>query len=160
MKRKWKVHISLESRKLRISADTIRAITLKTLTQVEDEIALLNVRELHIMLINDAKMREINFEFRHKDKATDVLSFPQFTKDEIRGKKPTITADGHYLGDLVISTETTLAQSKTFGVTPRQELIRLIIHGILHLIGYDHEKVSAVEAQRMRRKERQLRLAF
>jgi probable rRNA maturation factor len=109
------------------------------------------------MVINDARMREINFEFRRKDKPTDVLSFPQYTPHEIRGVTTPRNSAGTYLGDLVISSETTIRQAKHFGVTVRAELTRLIIHGILHLIGYDHEGVLPREAQAMRRRERALR---
>ncbi len=109
------------------------------------------------MVINDARMREINFEYRKKDKPTDVLSFPQYTPLEIRGETLPEESAGTYLGDLVISSETTIRQAKRFKVTIKAELTRLIVHGILHLIGYDHEGVSAREAQAMRRRERSLR---
>lgn len=109
------------------------------------------------MVVNDAHMREINFEFRHKDKATDVLSFPQHLPEEIRGTKPPSDTPSPYLGDLVISSETTRTQAKRFGVPVQAELIRLITHGILHLIGYDHEGVPAREAQAMRRREKAIR---
>jgi probable rRNA maturation factor len=155
--RKWKVHVSIESRALRVSAATVKATTVKILKLLEAEISPKHINELHVLFINDAKMREINFEFRSKDKPTDVLSFPQFTPRQIRGDLAAPESSGTYLGDLVVSTETTLRQAKRFGVTPRAELIRLLVHGLLHLCGYDHEKVSATEAQRMRRRERAIR---
>jgi rRNA maturation RNase YbeY len=112
------------------------------------------------MVVDDAAMREINRDHRKKDKPTDVLSFPQFTPSEVRGRKKTSHLSGSYLGDLVISSDTTRAQAKRFGVSVQQELIRLLVHGVLHLCGYDHEKVPAREAQRMRRRERVIRLAI
>jgi probable rRNA maturation factor len=155
--RKWKIHVSLESRALKVTQATVRATLSKILRLVDHEIAPKHIQELHVMFINDAKMREINFQFRSKDKPTDVLSFPQFTPSEVRGTRAVSEGAGTYLGDLVISTETTLKQAKRFGVTPRAELVRLLVHGVLHLCGYDHEKVSQAEAQRMRRRERVIR---
>lgn len=156
----WTLHLSIESKKLRLPAAYITKTTLAVLAHVEKEIALPHVRELSVVFINDAKMRDINFEFRKKDKPTDVLSFPQYSPREISGKARPKDVGGTYLGDLVISTETTLRQAKEFGVTVREELLRLIVHGVLHLCGYDHEKVPAKEAQRMRRRERAIRAAI
>ena len=85
-----------------------------------------------------------------------LSSFPQFEKEEITGEKSVEDPLNSYLGDLVISTETTLSQAKKFDTTKEAELLRLITHGILHLCGYDHENVPQAEAQRMRRKERRI----
>lgn len=159
-RKKWKIHCTIESKALRVPPNTLRAITKRILAEVVHEIAIPEVHELHIMIINDARMREINFEFRHKDKPTDVLSFPQYTPQQIRGTSAAPEAASPYLGDLVISSETTKRQAKRFGVTVRQELLRLIVHGVLHLIGYDHEGVPAREAQAMRRRERSIRSAI
>jgi rRNA maturation RNase YbeY len=124
---------------------------------VEGEIAPQGISELHLLLVNDARMREINFQFRKKDKPTDVLSFPQFTPQQMRGERAVGDEAGSYLGDLVISTETTIRQAKRFKVSLEAEVTRLLVHGVLHLCGYDHEKVPAREAQRMRRRERVIR---
>lgn len=158
--RDWAVHLSLESRIGTISSTTIRRLTKEILAHVDHEIAPPHVCELHVMVVDDAAMREINRDYRKKDKPTDVLSFPQFTPSEVRGRKKTSHLSGSYLGDLVISSDTTRAQAKRFGVSVQQELIRLLVHGVLHLCGYDHEKVPAREAQRMRRRERVIRLAI
>jgi probable rRNA maturation factor len=89
-------------------------------------------------------MRRFNRDFRGKDKPTDVLSFSQ-----LEGESPVPSPS---LGDLVISVDTTKRQAKEYGVTYTQEFLRLMVHGILHLHGYDHEGVSKAEAQRMRRR--------
>lgn len=154
------MHVTLESKKLNISAPMVRKLVTSVLDQVDREVAVPSVSEINVVFTDDATIREINKEYRKKDKATDVLSFPQFTPAEIAGRRRVRESFNPYLGDLVISTETTLKQAKRFGVTPRQELIRLIVHGVLHLCGYDHEKVPAKEAQRMRRRERQIRASF
>lgn len=135
----------------------MRRLVGNVLSFVEKDVALPQVRELHVLLVNDARMREINFEFRKKDKPTDVLSFPQFTPRELRGGGRASDLKGPYLGDLVISTETTIRQAQEFEVSVRQELLRLVVHGVLHLCGYDHEGVPAREAARMRRRERSIR---
>jgi len=96
-------------------------------------------REVSILFTDDIELRDLNRDFRGKDKATDVLSFP---------------SDDIYLGDLAISVQTARRQSKEYQVSLQEELIRLIIHGILHLHGYDHEKVSKSEAAKMRRLEK------
>lgn len=91
----------------------------------------------------DEEIHLINRDFRGKDKPTDVLSFPtDFLNDQ---KVPT-------LGDIVISVETAKKQSKDLQL----ELIKLFNHGLLHLLGFDHEMVSQKERQRMKRWEKRL----
>ena len=158
VRRAWTIHLSMESRKLGIPSAWIKKLLKEVLAHVESDIAIPEVCEIHLALTDDARIRVLNREYRRKDKATDVLSFPQFQPKEISGRSNRkVEAPGPYLGDLVISTETTLKQAKEFGVTKRQELVRLVVHGVLHLCGYDHEKVPAAEAQRMRRRERYIR---
>lgn len=105
--------------------------------------------EVSVVFTDDSDIRALNKVFRNKDKATDVLSFP--LQRISRNRLPR----GH-LGDLVISLPTAKRQARTFGVTVKSEVTRLLIHGLLHLIGYDHEKVPAREATQMRRKEKKL----
>jgi rRNA maturation RNase YbeY len=155
--RSWKIHLTIESRALGVSANYIRSITQQILMHAENDIVPESICELHILLTNDEKMRELNLEFRDKNKTTDVLSFPQFEKNELNGSSMPQDSLNSYLGDLVISTETTLLQAKKFKVSKEQELLRLLVHGILHLCGYDHENVPTAEAQRMRRKESKIR---
>jgi probable rRNA maturation factor len=88
--------------------------------------------ELSILLINDAQIRELNRRYLHRDKPTNVLAFPMR-----KGEYPTLHP--HLLGDLAISVETARRQSNRFGLNPMQMLILLMVHGILHLIGYEHE---------------------
>lgn len=101
---------------------------------------------LNILFTDDTEIRELNREFRNKDKATDVLSFP--SGEKLSGRS--------FLGELVISIPTAKRQAREFEVTLRDELLRLIVHGLLHLLGYDHEGVGKTEAQRMRRLEGRL----
>ena len=80
-----------------------------------------------IAFVSDKKIRELNRQFRGIDKATDVLSFPEDGPDESN------------LGDIAISTETAAAQAKENGLSFDDEIAQLILHGLLHLSGYDHE---------------------
>jgi len=157
LSRKWRVHLTVQCKLLKVDPQFVREVAKIVLRAVDSEVAPSSIKELHIMVINDARMREINFEYRGKDKATDVLSFPQFTKEELRVSQENSATFGDYLGDIVIASETTIRQAKSFGVRVKIELIRLIVHGILHLVGYDHEGVPAREAQAMRRRERAIR---
>ena len=130
----------------------------KILSALDCEIALPWVNEVSIVLTSDREIHALNLAHRKKNKPTDVLSFPQYLPREIAGSVRT-TADtgGVSLGDVVISEDTLIKQAKEFVVTANDELNRLLVHGILHLCGYDHEKVPAAAAQRMRRRERQIR---
>ena len=101
----------------------------------------LNV-EISISLVCDSQMRQINSEFRDKDKTTNVLSFPSIDENLIRkdGIKATLgDVDYVFLGDIVIAYETlkkeSLAQNKKFC----DHLTHLVVHSILHLLGHDHE---------------------
>lgn len=154
--RQWVIHLTLQSKKLGVPASWFKKTLKAVLREVERDVAIPEVNELHLVITDDARIRVLNREHRKKDKATDVLSFPQFSPQEISGKAKVIVP-GPYLGDLVIAAETTLRQAKTFGVSKREELLRLLVHGTLHLCGYDHEKVPAAVAQRMRRRERYIR---
>jgi probable rRNA maturation factor len=90
--------------------------------------------DLSVLLCNDAYIRSLNARFRNRDEATDVLSFPLGTT--IPGGP---TGESRYLpGDIIISLETLAENSTYFHVSPDEELRRLLVHGILHLDGYDH----------------------
>lgn len=80
-----------------------------------------------IAFVSDKTIRQLNRQFRGIDKATDVLSFPADDADQVN------------LGDIAISVETAAAQAKENGLTFDEEVAQLILHGLLHLSGYDHE---------------------
>lgn len=101
---------------------------------------------LSLSLVGDEAIRALNREYRGKDSATDVLSFSL----EAPAKRPT----EHLLGDVVISVETARRQALEYDATLQRELYRLLIHGLLHLVGHDH--VAASERRVMRREERRL----
>jgi probable rRNA maturation factor len=94
--------------------------------------------ELSILLTDDAHIRELNRTHRGKDKATDVLSFP--------GAAP-------MLGDIVISVDTARRQAADYDAPLQNEINRLLIHGVLHVLGHDHHEPAeraAMEAEERR----------
>ena len=80
-----------------------------------------------VAFVSDKTIRQLNRQFRGVDKATDVLSFPAGDSDKSN------------LGDVAISVETAARQAKENGLTFNEEVAQLILHGLLHLCGYDHE---------------------
>jgi probable rRNA maturation factor len=84
-----------------------------------------------IAFVSDRAMRELNRLWRHKQGTTDVLSFP-VEQDEFE------KSEGSSLGDVVISVEQAARQAKENGLTLDQEIAQLILHGLIHLCGYDH----------------------
>ena len=100
--------------------------------------------ELSLELVGDGRKRRLNRLYRRKDRTPDVLAFPMRE------------AAGPYLpllGDVVISIPTAVRQAREAGRSLNDEVAWLLVHGVLHLCGYDHEK-SPSEAARMRRRER------
>jgi probable rRNA maturation factor len=102
--------------------------------------------ELSVLLVSDQRMRALNRRYRNKDRATDVLAFPLREGRFSRFR-------GALLGDVVISMQTAKRQAKEFGHSLCDEIARLLVHGILHLLGYDHER-NVRDAAVMERKER------
>jgi rRNA maturation RNase YbeY len=108
--------------------------------------------EMNLLLVGDRQMRRLNRRFRHKDRPTDVLAF---ASREARAPHGFHRAASH-LGDVVIALPTARRQAKAAGRPLEEEFVTLLIHGVLHLCGYDHER-SRAEALRMQKKERQMR---
>ena len=130
--------------KILISKDIYdRHITKKFVKEVAEkilkELNLDNV-ELSITLTNNETIQQINKEWRKKDKPTDVLSFPIDEKPP--GYKYKI------LGDVIISLPFAKKQAEEIELSYKEEIVRLLTHGILHLLGYDHETCPA-EAKKM-----------
>lgn len=92
--------------------------------------------ELSLALVGDATIRELNRTWRKKDKATDVLSFPMM--DDARAAAGTSLAPV-MLGDVVVSTPTATRQAKSRKVPLADEVTVLLAHGVLHLLGFDHD---------------------
>ncbi|MCE4072687.1 rRNA maturation RNase YbeY [Pseudomonas nitroreducens] len=105
-----------------------------------------NDSELTIRLVDEAEGRELNKTWRHKDYATNVLSFPADVPDEL--------LDIPLLGDLVICAPVVIREATEQGKSVQAHWAHLVIHGCLHLLGYDH--IDDVEAEEMEGLEREL----
>ncbi|MFN8008744.1 MAG: rRNA maturation RNase YbeY [Terriglobia bacterium] len=108
-------------------------------------------RQFTVVLTNDPTMRRFNQRFRHKDQTTDVLSFPCSPHEPKLDPFPL-----HYLGDMIISVETAYRQAIQRGHSLEKEIDILVIHGLLHLLGYDHETDDGQMHRRERRLQRDL----
>ena len=124
------------------------------------QILALDQCELSLMLVSDSAIRRLNRDFRAKDKPTDVLSFPQLDESgEVPSSAKSIATEVStcLLGDVVISIDTARRQARELDQSIAHRIRTLLIHGLLHLLGYDHER-SKAEAHRMFARERQLAL--
>ncbi len=135
---------ALLPRRGRASAARLRNAGAKLLAAVDHESS-----GLSLVIVADREMKRLNREYRGRDRTTDVLSFSQLEGDEVA------SGDEIHLGDVVISLPRARGQAKDGGWTLEEELLRLLVHGLLHALGYDHEK-SRREALRMRREELRL----
>ena len=110
------------------------------LRRVKNELGL-DEASLTVCLVSDAEIARMNEKFRKKKGPTDVLSFPTVARRRPvrlrRGSRP--VKSGEYLGDIAISPSTARRYAKKNGRTLSSELRVLILHGVLHLLGYDHE---------------------
>jgi len=105
--------------------------------------------ELSVAIVTIAEMTELNTEYRGKEGPTDVLSFECDDPCTVVGPMESVT-----LGDVVIAPEVAVAQAAEYGHTVEEELNLLLVHGVLHLLGYDHE--SDEDAAVMQARERVL----
>jgi probable rRNA maturation factor len=135
-----------------LSSMTIDRARLSRLTQAVLNQVGESSADLCLSFIGDRRMRRLNRQFRHKDRSTDVLAFatreanmPKLMRQATRP-----------LGDVVISVPTAVRQAKKGHRSLDEEIVTLLVHGILHLCGYDHER-SKDEAFRMQRRERMVR---
>ncbi len=106
--------------------------------------------DLSLLLVGDRAMRRLNRRYRHKDRTTDVLAFPVAVSPRLTSYVSRLTSSS--LGDVVISLPQAARQAKQAGHSLDREVAVLIAHGLLHLMGYDHER-SARKARRMSRRE-------
>ena len=123
-----KIYITDEQKECVIDHNKIKSQIRDILIALECE-----NNEISVLLTDDKKIQELNKTYRGQNKPTDVLAFPQ---NELKEKG----LNNYLLGDVVISTVTAQRQSTQHELSLEEELILLLTHGILHLLGYDHEK--------------------
>lgn len=113
---------------------------------------------LSISLVDDAEITMLNREHRGKDKPTDVLSFPLYESEELDAAIHSGSPPERLLGDVVISVDTASRQAAEYDAPLQNEVNRLLIHGILHVLGHDHEEPG--ERAVMEAEERRLAAAI
>lgn len=104
---------------------------------------------ISITIVGDQAIRRLNREYLQKDHPTNVISFSMQ-----EGEFAELA--GNLLGDVVISADTAAREGETSGIDAYQRLVFLLLHGVLHLAGYDHERSGEDEAQRMMQKEAEI----
>lgn len=112
--------------------------------------------EINVLMTSDAGIHQINRDMRQVDRPTDVLSFPEFelTAGELPDVEDADPGTGLVpLGDMVISVERVAAQAREYGHSNRRELAYLVVHSVLHLLGYDHLDEGVMKAQMREREE-------
>lgn len=102
--------------------------------------------EVSLSLVTEEEIHKLNRDYRGKDAPTDVLSFPMDEDFQLEEEK--------ILGDVIISTTAVVEQSKDYGHSIKRELAYLFIHGLLHLLGYDH--MESDEKKEMRKVEEEI----
>lgn len=121
---------------------------------------LTDMTEVDITIVDDAEIHTLNRDYRNVDRPTDVLSF---ALDEGEEEEPELL-DGpeeHLLGDIIISAETAQRQGEEFGHGLEREIVYLAVHGLLHLLGYDHMTDADKKVMRAKEEEalREIRLS-
>ena len=141
------IRVANRQRSIPLRIQTYRALAQRLLLKLNQPEA-----ELSLSFIGDAGIRSLNRTYRDMDQSTDVLAFPlahtRKLKTGLSHPPPPI------LGDVVISVPTARRQARSQRHTTRREITALMVHGILHLLGHDHERSR--EARRMRHKEKTL----
>lgn len=131
-----------------VDSRQLKSVAKKLLREVDEADSALS-----LSLVDDPEIQELNREHRGKDKPTDVLSFPLYEAGE------QTQGDGErLLGDVVISIDTARRQAADYDAPLQNELYRLLIHGILHVLGHDHEEPA--ERAAMEAEERRLAAAI
>ena len=139
------MEINLDPENLSLPLKTVE--TVQTVLQKTAELlGLADETEISVLLVDNATIQELNRDYREKDVPTDVLSFP--LEEELEGEaEPEIIGgpDARMLGDIVISVEKAVTQAAEYGHSVERELAFLLVHGLLHLLGHDHEKGEAAK---------------
>jgi probable rRNA maturation factor len=158
------IHYRSEIRASGVDARALKRTLRKLLAEVGEPNSAIS-----LTLVDDETIRGINREHRNKDKPTDVLSFPLYHPSSALAPVPVIPSSSReapqalgeperLLGDIVISVDTARRQAADYDAPLQSELYRLMIHGLLHVLGHDHEEPG--ERARMESEERRLASAI
>ncbi len=135
MRKSWKVRVDNQT-KVKVYKNAVKLGVKSLLSTVESKVDIKDfLEEVSILFTDDEFIHKLNKDYRGKDRATDVLSFASLDGDceNFLFKS---------LGDIVISLETANKQAIEYNTSFNEEIFRLLTHGILHLVGFDHENVS------------------
>jgi probable rRNA maturation factor len=138
--------ISIQNRQKRFTVDVGRLR--RSLKRLQKELGVED-SEVSLLLVDDAQIREINKNYLHRDRPTNVISFAM-TEGAFGDVHPEI------LGDIILSVETASRDALACDIDFMDEVEFLLIHGLLHLLGYNHENVISKEAKQMKKLEREL----
>ena len=139
-----KIQIENNQNKIKIQRRKIRSTVVKLLKIMD-----LANNELSITFVDDNAIKQLNLRYLQRDNPTNVLSF-SLQEGEYGNINP------HILGDIVISTETAQRDAIKGELSLSEEIDFLIIHGLLHLLGFNHEKTTKAQTTKMQIKEREL----
>ena len=139
-----KLQIKNSQNKIKIDKRNIRSTVLKILKTLDCA-----DKEISLSFVDNENIKQLNKQYLGKDKATNVLSF-SLQEGEYGDINPQI------LGDIIVSVETAQRDALYGKLTIAQEIDFLIIHGILHLLGYNHENTTKKETKKMQQKEKEL----
>ncbi|MEN2995202.1 MAG: rRNA maturation RNase YbeY [Thermodesulfovibrio sp.] len=152
-----KISVDIINRQKKIKVSSKRLISrvrkiLRVLYEIRDKnfLKIINKNQtlsVSVILVGDKKIEELNFKYRNKRSTTDIISF-SYLENEPSGIM--------FLGELIINPKKVLYQAKSYNEKFSKELDRILVHGILHLIGYDHENVSISKAKKMRKLEEKI----
>ncbi|MCS7164026.1 MAG: rRNA maturation RNase YbeY [Thermodesulfovibrio sp.] len=152
-----KISVDIINRQRKIKVSSRRLISrvrkiLGLLYEIRDKnfLKIINKNQalsVSVILVGDKKIKELNFKYRNKRSITDILSF-SYLENEPSGSM--------FLGELIINPKKVLNQAKSYNEKFSKELDRILVHGILHLIGYDHENVSISKTKKMRKLEEKI----
>lgn len=145
---KAKVYIANRQKKIKIPTGA-RLLIKRCCNAVLDYESFERTAEISVSFTDNEGIRELNASYRHKDAATDVLSFPM---DEDGNYDVNEETGAVILGDVVISMERAVEQARMYGHSLEREIGFLTVHSMLHLLGYDHEE-GGLPARIMREKE-------
>jgi probable rRNA maturation factor len=137
-----KVQVLNKQRLFKMNRDSVALFCLRVIRLVAEKEGTLSV-----VFLNPARMRAINGAYRGRDYATDVLSF-SYERTRMEGKQ--------FLGEIIIAPEIAAVQARRYGTPVEREIRKLLVHGILHLLGYNHEtdkgEMNQLQNRLLRRK--------
>ena len=153
-----KVYIRNQQRLIKVNRQKTASLLRKALNLLP-----LPRAEISLLFVNDRRMRLLNHDYRGVDRTTDVLSFPLYNAKELKAEFKKLShlstsglqtlSDILPLGDIVINLHKAKQQALENGLSFDEELKRLLIHGLLHLLGYDHEQGKNAARKMQRRSE-------